>query len=161
MAIEAEVLSTLKDFEKRYKAEMKKGDTRKFVSTFYHPHAVCVHGGGAGVAYGHEGITKFYGGDQATKCEKEEAAKGEKDEAAACGMQECNMETSYESYDKAGNGEYLFLKSLTWEKKSPEQKCFCEQIFKRTDGGGYVIYHEEFGMCGGGCGPNAGKDVQA
>lgn len=34
---------------------MKKGDTRKFVSTFYHPHAVCVHGGGAGVAYGHEG----------------------------------------------------------------------------------------------------------
>lgn len=71
------------------------------------------------------------------------------------------VQTSYESYDKAGNGEYLFLKSLTWEKKSPEQKCFCEQIFKRTDGGGYVIYHEEFGMCGGGCGPNAGKDVQA
>ncbi|KAH7689658.1 hypothetical protein AAVH_40343, partial [Aphelenchoides avenae] len=55
----SDVLSTLKDFQKRYAEVMKKGDARKLVTTFYHPHAVSVRRG-AGASYGHDEITKFY-----------------------------------------------------------------------------------------------------
>lgn len=37
---------------------MKKGDARKLVTTFYHPHAVSVRRG-AGASYGHDGTLRL------------------------------------------------------------------------------------------------------
>ncbi|KAH7720923.1 Protein R02C2.7 [Aphelenchoides avenae] len=120
------ILKRLQDFQKSYEEDMKKGETRKFVEKYYHPQAVSVHLG-SGVSYGHDGITQFY------------------TPFANCG-QECDMETSYDWYDQAGDGEYLVVKSHFWDKKKPEKKNPCELILKRVDGDNYQIYHEEFEM---------------
>ncbi|KAH7719414.1 Nuclear transport factor 2 [Aphelenchoides avenae] len=121
---QSQVAQTLADLQKSFDKTFDTGDAAKLAKEYYHPHAVLVQRGGK-AWYGTEEITAAY--TEFTKVFKADT-----------------FGTRHDKVGQSADGEYLFLQGSYWEKEKPSVVKAFEQVFKRVDGGKYLIYHDEF-----------------